>query len=183
MSVPIINHQYRRTRSSGITPETCFPGSLYPDNPVPRSPLSLLSMLPTLPILPQPYSLCALGDLCGHKPFMQNKPNFKIGKMTLTPYYKEHYGKMCPHSPRPKQTQSNPISSTHSAIRTTQYEFPRILTSQSGSGILTRAAQVGRWRPVFHYLARSGFLRKDRNETLCERPSGSHNRRKFGFWV
>src|SRR3972149_2108000 len=45
---------------------------------------SLRSEMPNLPIppiLPQPYFLCVLGDLCGVRAIMQNKPNFQNNRI------------------------------------------------------------------------------------------------------
>jgi hypothetical protein len=53
--------------------------------------------------------LCVLGDLCGDRPIMQNKPNFKIGKPPLNPCCEKHYGKIHPLRPPTKQSQTNPI--------------------------------------------------------------------------
>jgi len=39
---------------------------------------------------------------------MQNKANFKIGKITLNPCCEKHYGKKYPLRPPAKQSQTNP---------------------------------------------------------------------------
>ena len=62
---------------------------------------------PILPIFPKSYSLCAPGDPCGGRPIMQNKPNFKIGKIALTLVTKSFIDIFRPH-PRKKQTQFKP---------------------------------------------------------------------------
>ena len=53
--------------------------------------------------------LCILGDLCGDRPIMQNKPNFQEAKMTLNPCCEKHYGKIHPLLPPTKQSQTKPI--------------------------------------------------------------------------
>jgi hypothetical protein len=64
---------------------------------------------PIPPALP-PLPILVPSGLRGHEPFMQNKPNFKIGKMYLNPCHKKHYAPISPYTPeknKPKQTQSN----------------------------------------------------------------------------
>ena len=73
--------------------------------------------LPILPILPQPYFLCVLGDLCGVRAIMQNKPNFQKAKTTANSYIARSYSNIPPRPTRknkPNQTQFP------SAVRNTQ---------------------------------------------------------------
>ena len=106
---------------------------------------------PSLPILPSlPLVLLSLVLFClfpisckfvsirgsffvssclgGYASIMQNKANFKIGKMALTPCHEKHYSDFPPRSARknkPNQTQLTPRNTLHatrympSAIRNT----------------------------------------------------------------
>jgi len=110
--------------------------------------------------------------LRGYKSIMQNKPNFQNPKLSqpptpqrLTPLFRSPP----PPKNKPNQTQlvaAKPLAKPDSpdtpprtnqyAIRDTRYairiarppSLPSVLTSQSGSGILAQAAQMGRWYPV-----------------------------------
>ena len=65
--------------------------------------------LPILPILPQSYFLCVLGDLCGVRAIMQNKPNSPNHKTNVTYYGTQTYSNIPLSSTRKKQSQTNPI--------------------------------------------------------------------------
>src|SRR3990172_10446184 len=75
---------------------------------------SLRSEMPNLPIppiLPQPYFLCVLGDLCGVRAIMQNKPNSPNHKTNVTHYGTQIYSNIPLISARknkPNQTQLQP---------------------------------------------------------------------------
>jgi len=64
--------------------------------------------LPIPPILPQPYFLCVLGDLCGVRAIMQNKPNFLMPKINATSCAANIYTNIPLRAAPGKQTQSNP---------------------------------------------------------------------------
>jgi hypothetical protein len=65
--------------------------------------------------LPNPLSLCSFVSqwLCGYKSIMQNKPNVKMGKMTISTARTKAYAKeqrTMSNERYSKQSQSNPMS-------------------------------------------------------------------------
>ena len=67
--------------------------------------------LPILPILPQSYFLCVLGDLCGVRAIMQNKPNSQNYKTNVTYYGTQSYSNIplrAIQKNKAKQTQLQP---------------------------------------------------------------------------
>ena len=93
----------------------CEAGCLVPIPPV----------LPIMPILPQPYFLCVLGDLCGVRAIMQNKPNLQNPRNNAKSSQEKTYDNIMLHPTQKKQSQSNPISPrrhTTSDIPHTKYE-------------------------------------------------------------
>ncbi len=75
---------------------------------------------------------------------MQNEPNFKIGKMTLTSCCQKYYGHISPLRPRknkPNQTQFTKRSTLH-AVRSTLCETNPIKPNESSAAISERPRPV-----------------------------------------
>jgi len=99
------------------------PDPLQPDIPIPRSPI-------VSPVSRLLYSIFFV-SLClgGFGPIMQNKPNFKIGKMTLTSYYKKHY------------TDTSPLRRRKNKANQSQFPYRR----PAPSFITTESFGIGRY--------------------------------------
>jgi hypothetical protein len=74
----------------------------------------------------------------------QNKPNVKIGKMTISPATTKPYlneQQTMNNERYSKQTQSNPIPARRDTIRDIQYDMPRQQARSVSAGVFTKQQQ------------------------------------------